>query len=116
LTLLFGNGGSVVVTMMPDGLSFQDVSVRASDNAITVAGWTTSSSGNAQIVLARFDATGASDPAFGSGGLVLSSSGSDWNVALSFAVQADGNIVVVGGRGDAGQWDRSDFLVGRFCP
>jgi uncharacterized delta-60 repeat protein len=54
-----------------------------------------------QVLLARLSATGALDPGFGTGGLMITDIGSGGDVAVDVAVQADGRIVVAGFSEDA---------------
>jgi uncharacterized delta-60 repeat protein len=64
------------------------------------------------FLLARFLPNGTPDPAFGTGGLVLTGFPGGFAVALSLAIQADGKIVVAGGFTAAG--GSADFAAARY--
>jgi uncharacterized delta-60 repeat protein len=87
----FGAGGLSIISGASSGHS---VSIQSDGKIIVcgVANQETSSS----IVLCRLTTEGQLDPAFGSGGTVLTSVRSGYNVGHAAAVQLDGKIVVTG--------------------
>ena len=84
------------------------------DGKLVVAGWgTIMAAGQAtmQFALARYDAAGALDPTFGTGGLTFAAFGHRSSLLWSLLIQPDGKLVAVGGTSDGSQYD---FAVARF--
>ena len=54
----------------------------------------------ADFAVARFDASGVLDESFGSGGIVVTDLGSNYDYAYDVAIDDQGRIVVVGSIGD----------------
>ena len=99
----FGNGGTVITSF--GGSDVASAVVIQSDGKLVVAG-RTNIAGNTVFALARYNAIGSLDPAFGTGGLVTTDFGST-DQALAVALQTDGKIVTAGRRG-------SDVIVARY--
>ncbi len=114
----FGANGVATLSI---GSGFTDgylnaVAVQADGKIVAVGFVNTSSSGaHPDFLVARFEADGAPDPAFGVGGFITPNFG-DY-VATSVAVQADGKILVTGGvtlENSAGLSKRTSFFLARF--
>ena len=105
----FGTGGKVTVT-------FNSVSdylfalALQSDGKIVAAG---STSGTA-FLLARFNADGSLDQAFGNNGSVEATFGDQTAAASAIVVQADGKIIVVGVSGAGPYSELNDFALARY--
>jgi uncharacterized delta-60 repeat protein len=84
--------------------------LRQPDGKLVVAGYLTVG-GTDRVALARFDANGALDPTFGSGGMVTTAIGSGNAAAKGVIVEPDGNLVIAGHAVVGG--DR-DVLVARY--
>src|SRR5947208_3347878 len=97
----FGSGGEVV-TPLDQGGVFGDVVVRGvalqPDGKLVVVGETVSAD-SVQLLLARFDAGGTIDTAFGSGGTVDPTPLGD-AAGKAVALQPNGKIVVAGVSGN----------------
>lgn len=114
----FGTGGKVTLGFNLGGSNHDVISAIAiqPDGKIVCAGYSNSSSGFHQVVIARLHglpATGTPgqlDTAFGSGGKIIFSVGSAWSYATSVALQSDGKIVVAG---TAGNGTAFDFMLAR---
>jgi uncharacterized delta-60 repeat protein len=111
----FGSAGVVVSDLggidVPAGLSL------GRDGGILLAGTAGRIPGDSprppnRIVLARYTASGAPDPAFGTGGRVVTTLGLPYASAGGLAVRPDGRIVVAGTSTLTG--NRDDFLVAQF--
>jgi uncharacterized delta-60 repeat protein len=77
---------------------------------IVAAGWA-DRGGQTDIVVLRLDASGAPDPSFGSGGVVVVGDPATDEHAVAVALEPGGDIVVAG---DAGRAHARDFQVRRF--
>ena len=98
----FGGGTSTVNAQFVG-----EAAVSAGDGKVLIAGRQGDlGTGTSRLVLQRLNADGSLDTAFGSGGKVLGPEGAN-EAAFAVAIDADGNIVVAGRRGD-------DLLVARF--
>jgi uncharacterized delta-60 repeat protein len=102
----FGSGGKVTTAFSADSDTAYALLVQA-DGKIIVGGDTNkgSSATGVDFALARYDASGALDPSFGSGGKVITSlaaySGRDSIYALSFQeLEGEARILAAGGEGD----------------
>jgi uncharacterized delta-60 repeat protein len=104
LDATFGSGG-VVYTAITGALgdSAEALAVALQSNGDIVAG---GASGGYEWALARYTPSGALDPSFGSGGIVLTPEDGFVN---GLAIQADGKIVAVGSRS-------STSVLARFNP
>lgn len=103
----FGTGGMSIVdsSVAYPGLSASGMALQ-SDGRIVVVG----SCDSLRLAVVRFQTTGALDPAFGDGGLVLTQlANGGQTVARSVTIQTDGKIVV---GGDVAE----DFAVLRYHP
>lgn len=98
----FGNGGTVITSF--GGADVATAVVIQPDGKLVVVG-RTNIAGNTVFALARYNANGGLDPAFGTGGLVTTDFGST-DQAFAVALQGDGKIVTAGRRG-------SDVIVAR---
>jgi len=92
----FGSSGTVM-TVVGAGSAANAVALQP-DGKILVAGMSTpsSTSSSQPFALARYNADGSLDAAFGNGGTVMTAIGTDQDGINSLAVQADGKIVVAG--------------------
>ena len=109
----FGSGGKVTTSIGILSLA-SDVIIQP-DGKIIAGGHGTSGDGNVGIdlALARYNADGSLDTAFGVGGIVtLDIDGSNDNVR-GLALQRDGKIVAAGGA-TVGHRPDIDFVVARF--
>ncbi len=86
-------------------------SVVQADGKILVAGTSGDGSGDQDVVVVRFNASGTLDTSFGTQGTAVSKRAASYDVGTSIALQSDGKIVVVG-HTTAGI-DR-DFYIARF--
>lgn len=89
----FGNGG-IVTTSIGNGAEGFAVALQP-DGQIVIAGRSKSGS-RTDFALARYTITGTLDATFGSGGVVTTSIGGNYDVGQAVAIQSDGKIVVVG--------------------
>jgi len=105
----FGTGGKVVVTFNPISDYLFKV-VLQSDGKIVAAG---STNGTA-FLLARFNADGSLDQAFGTNGSVETTFGDQTAVAKAIVVQADGKIIMVGVTGVGPYSELNDFALARY--
>lgn len=102
----FGDGGFVELSVWPDGDSGANSAVVQDDGSIVVAGFVADDSGWFLLphgLLFRLDDTGALDPAFGAGGVVIND-GSE-NEFNGVTTQSNGQIVVSGARRDSTSYD-----------
>jgi uncharacterized delta-60 repeat protein len=106
-----GLGTGIVVDQAKPGLAYGAVT-QDSNERLLVFGQSLAGQGSA--TLARYSASGARDPAFGSNGFAEDVPLSMWRQAgWDLAVQDDGRIVAVGGYGDLSSFD---MFVTRYCP
>ncbi|MDQ6766152.1 MAG: dockerin type I domain-containing protein [Verrucomicrobiota bacterium] len=115
LDATFGNGG---FTKTDVGNGFEDGAsdaVLQPDGKIICAGWANrSNAANDDFVLLRYNANGALDPTFGTGGKVVFILDNLADEALtSVVLQADGKILALG---DSNSSNRTGFLLFRFNP
>ena len=112
----FGAGGQVTTDFgLPSSAAYA-VALQP-DAKIVVAGVAGGGSTGADVALARYDANGALDPSFGSGGRVLTDlGGGSFEAAFAMVLQPDGKIVVAGSTRPPGSYDEHppDFLVARY--
>ncbi|MBI4285757.1 MAG: hypothetical protein HY670_07670 [Chloroflexi bacterium] len=87
----------------------QSVAIQ-SDGGIVAAGHTQSASFALDFALARYNANGSLDSAFGIGGKVTTDFGGGPDAGHSVAIQSDGKIVVAGSGGGG----TGDFAVARY--
>lgn len=107
----FGAGGTVVTEFPSSYSGARAVAVQA-DGRIVAAGFAhTNNSIISDFALTRYDASGALDPTFGTGGRVRTDFGGRFDEALAVAVQPDGRVVVAGSSSDA---NGSDMAVARY--
>lgn len=107
----FGTDGMVTTDIQPDQQEEALAVAIAPDEDILVAGY---SGFDATVALARYLPDGDLDPAFGAGGIVA---GPVPARVYAVAVQADGAVVVAGGRDVAdGSPDFSDLFLARYLP
>jgi uncharacterized delta-60 repeat protein len=105
----FGTGGKVVVTFN-SGHDYLFAVALQSDGKIVAAG---STSGTA-FLLARFNADGSLDQAFGTNGSVETTFGDQTAAGRAIVVQADGKIIVVGVSGAGPYSELNDFALARY--
>jgi len=89
----FGTGGLVATDIGPSGQAF--AAALQTDGKIVAAGEVAPAGYCCQFALARYNANGSLDPAFGTGGVVTTSFGG-LTQAFAVAIQDDGKIVVAG--------------------
>jgi len=99
----FGTDGLVTTSPGPDRSTAYALGIQP-DGRIVVAGGAAGA-----VLLARFEADGTADRAFGSNGLVTARFAPGPNIAYALVIQPDGGIVVAGQAGDA-------LLLARFEP
>jgi uncharacterized delta-60 repeat protein len=90
----FGNGGTEITD-----LGFNDVATGVAltpDGKILIAGYTIGAKLNNDFLLARYDADGALDTTFGTGGTVKTDLGGGDDFAENLTVDAQGRIILVG--------------------
>ena len=107
----FGTGGKVTITFNSISDYLFKVALQ-SDGKIVAAG---STSGTA-FLLARFNADGSLDQAFGNNGSVETTFGDRTAEARAIAVQGDGKIIVVGVSGAGSYSELNDFALARYNP
>jgi uncharacterized delta-60 repeat protein len=93
--------GTVITTLGGQPTDFSEAYAAAvqSDGKILAGGYSQSNGASGFAALARYTATGAFDPSFGSGGRVLERFGGttgDFAALNSLAIQSDGKIVAAG--------------------
>jgi uncharacterized delta-60 repeat protein len=107
----FGVGGTVVTEFPSSYSGARAVAVQA-DGRIVAAGFAHTNDTILQdFAVVRYDASGALDPTFGTGGRVRTDFGGRFDEASAVAVQSDGRIVVAGSSSDA---TGSDMAVARY--
>jgi uncharacterized delta-60 repeat protein len=114
----FGSAGRVTTDFGLQASAAHAVAVQP-DGKIVVAGVAGGGSTGAEIALARYDAGGALDPSFGSGGRVLTDlGGGSFEAAFAMVLQPDGKIVVAGPTRPPGSYDDHppDFVLARYTP
>ncbi len=105
------NGTGVVTT------SISNISVAKSlalqpDGKIVAAGYCSKGFNAYNFAVARYNDDGSLDASFNHTGVVTISTGSDWDIALSIAIQpGDGKIVASGG---SGSYEGINFAVIRY--
>jgi uncharacterized delta-60 repeat protein len=102
VTTAFGSAGAKAVALQPDG-------------KIVAAGQVLVNRPDFDFALARFDANGALDQTFGSGGKVTTTFGSTADFVDAVALQPDGRIVAAGSTGTSQQRD-DVFALTRYTP
>ncbi len=105
LTVLPGGGGAAAVTIQPDGKVV--VAGEANGDLIESSG---------DFAVGRYQTDGRLDPAFGDGGLVITSLGSRVDLAFDVAIQADGRIVAAGRSSGNASGKRSGFGLVGYLP
>lgn len=109
LDISFGTGGKVLTQVGSGQDQARGVVVQA-DGKIVAVGSALNPS-NRDFAIVRYNADGSLDPAFGSGGKVLTQIGSSTDDARAVAIQADGKIVVAG---SAFNGSTNDFSLVRY--
>jgi uncharacterized delta-60 repeat protein len=100
LDLAFGTGGKVSVEFVSDAMDECDGVALQSDGKIVAAGRVVNETFTViDFALARLNADGSLDAAFGSGGKVTTDFFGSSDVALDVAIQSDGKIVAGGAVG-----------------
>jgi uncharacterized delta-60 repeat protein len=94
-------GGDGIVTQdFGDGNAdgFADVVVQRDGKILAVGNAWDTAAGRSTMLLARYLPSGALDPSFGTGGVVMPAPGTTSQTGAALAIQTDGRIVVVGRR------------------
>jgi uncharacterized delta-60 repeat protein len=91
----FGNAGKVL-TKIGNGTAEANAIALQADGKILVAGSVNEAPKGKSFALARYNADGSLDAGFGTGGIVVTSFGSQSDEAFAIAVQVDGKIVLGG--------------------
>src|SRR4029453_12035837 len=117
LDATFDGDGKVVSNFGSTSESAQAVAIQP-DGRIVVAGTSSSRERASDFLVARYNADGALDTSFGTGGKTLLDFSTPIDVALAVALQSDGKIVVVGGTRQLGSRTTSpyDLALARFNP
>jgi len=90
----FGTGGIVTTAIGSGSDVCYDVAIQ-SDGKIVVAGFSYNGANN-DFALVRYGTDGTLDASFGTGGIVTTAIGLNYDFGCSVAIQADGKIVVAG--------------------
>ncbi|MBK8321703.1 MAG: hypothetical protein IPL06_03005 [Betaproteobacteria bacterium] len=106
----FGTAGGTLTPVTAGGGAFRAMAVQP-DGKIVAVGERYKSGSEADLLLARFEANGALDASFGTGGVAVFDSQANaptvvLETATAVALQADGKIVVAGVSRDLG-----DFVI-----
>ena len=106
----FGRRG-VVATQLPGGDALANAIARQPDGRLVAVGQANQANGNSSIFgLVRYTPSGATDPTFGTAGIVTTSFGkSSLASANAVAIQTNGRIVVAGTNG-------LTFTLARYLP
>lgn len=107
----FGSGGKVITSITTANNVARSIALQA-DGRLVLAGECVNGT-NADFCLVRYLADGTLDPAFGSGGIVLTTMVPGFDSAYSLTPQPDGKLVV-GGRCHNGS--DQDFCLARYQP
>lgn len=112
----FGTGGLVTTDFNFTSELAQAVAIQA-DGQIVVAGYTNSGGypTYTDFALVRYNYDGTLDTDFGTGGIVTTHFGYTNDYAFDVAIQANGNIVVVG-ESNSGYPNYGDFAIARYNP
>ena len=110
LDATFGTGGKVTTAVGTSDEAAYALAIQA-DGKLVAAGETDVGSNNYDFALVRYNANGALDPTFGTGGKVTTAIGTRDDVASAVAVQADGKLVAAGDTGDGGN---NYFALARY--
>jgi uncharacterized delta-60 repeat protein len=100
----FGTGGKVLtdIGMLSSDRCYS--AVLQNDGKIVLAGYSGNAS-SSDFALVRYSSTGSLDPAFGTGGIVLTDFGGTRDESHSVAIQGDGKIVAAGFSENASAYD-----------
>jgi len=109
----FGSGGQIL-TAFGSSYSVALAVAIQSDGKIVAAGYSNVNHTD-DFALVRYNPDGSLDSSFGSGGRVLTDFGGHEDEAYAVALEPDGKIVVVGGRGSRTS-GRYDFALARYEP
>jgi uncharacterized delta-60 repeat protein len=108
----FGNGGVVLTPFNANGGTYASAIALEPNGQIVLAGTVGLPGGLGEFALARYNADGTLDSTFGANGLVTTPvDGNSW--ATGVAIDANGNIIVAGGAGQAYQFE-SNFALARY--
>lgn len=110
----FGTGG-VVTTTFPGSDSSIALAVALQPDGKLLAAGAVTSGALSDFGLARYDADGALDPSFGSGGLVTTDFASGSDQARHLVVQSDGRIVAAGFARTGTAFGPGDFALARYA-
>lgn len=112
----FGKGGVVLTDFTGRHDAARDVEIRP-NGRIVVAGFAGRGSQRGSFALARYTPDGGLDPAFGSGGKVVTRFTRGQDLGLGLAIDDGGRIVVVGHAGGTRASPRDHrFAVARYRP
>lgn len=105
----YGTSGVIITTI---GLYAQamGVAIQPTNEEAVVAGYSTTTNGNMEIVIARYTTAGVLDTTFGSNGIVTTSVG-EGAAAFSITLDANNNILVAG---ESVQSGAPQFLIARY--
>jgi uncharacterized delta-60 repeat protein len=106
----FGSGGKVTAAI-GSGDSIAEALAAQPDGKLIVAGASSDTGSLQHFALARFNANGTLDTAFGSGGKSMTAVGPDFDGAEALAVQRDGKLVAAGSTYDGSD---SNFALVRY--
>ena len=103
LDTTFGTGG-IVTTAVGSSYDYAHALGIQSDGKIVVAG-SSSNGSKYNFALVRYNANGTLDTGFGTGGVVTTSIGSNWDSAYGLGIQSDGKILAAGYSGNGSNYD-----------
>jgi uncharacterized delta-60 repeat protein len=109
----FGIGGKVIAALDPRGDGLSAVAIQP-DGKIVAAGAVIHDNFTIAFLVARFNADGGLDEAFGENGSVITTFGDPTAQGNDVVLQADGKIVVVGTSGAGAYSELNDFAVVRY--
>ncbi|MBE2283891.1 MAG: cadherin-like beta sandwich domain-containing protein [Prosthecobacter sp.] len=107
----FGNGGKVTTNVSGTSHDGYRGVLVMSDGRILAEGYSYSTGGNYDFALARYNASGALDSSFGSGGTKTTDFGSTSEEAYGMALQNDGKILLAGYYRSG---NNRDFAIARY--
>lgn len=109
----FGIGGKVTAALDPDGDGLSAIALQP-DGKIVAAGSLIENNFTTAFLLARFNADGSLDQAFGNEGRVVTRFGDPAAEGNDVVVQSDGKIIVVGMSGAGFYSELNDFALARY--
>jgi uncharacterized delta-60 repeat protein len=109
----FGSSG-IVTTAVDYSSSAAAVLIQPDGKAVAAGSWTNSGQTQQGFALVRYTPSGALDPTFGSGGVVMTALSGYRGHAVTAALQSDGKIVVASLTNGKAFQDRMQYAVARY--